>query len=229
MLFMDFKDDEVLENLGILDLQIIQQKNGFRFGTDAVLLSQFAHPKKGDRIVDLCTGSGIIPLLLSAYCDTGEITGIEINPAFCDMAMRSVKINGREDKINIIRGDVCSIDYKATPKASYDLVTCNPPYSPKGSGIECGDDITNAARFEVLCTLKDVIKSGSELLRFGGRFCIVHRPERAGEVIYLMKAFAIEAKQLTMVVTKGKEEPSLVLIEGRKNGNRGMRINIQYN
>lgn len=221
------KDDEVLENLGIQDLTIIQKKEGFRFGTDAVLLAQFACPKKGDKIVDLCSGSGILPLLFSCS-DTAEITGIEINPELVDMAARSAEINKKTDRIRFITGDVSIPDYKLTPKANYDLVTCNPPYSRKDSGIGCADPMTNAARFEVLCTLKDVIRTGAELLRFGGRFCIVHRPERAGEVIYLMKAFSLEAKQMTLVNTKGKEEPSLVLIEGRKNGNPGMRINIQY-
>lgn len=221
------KDGESVEELNIKGLKLIQHKDGFKFGTDSVLLAQFANPKPNDKIADFCTGSAIIPILLTARCDNLDITGIEINPQAVDLAQRNVLINSLKENIRIFHGDVSNIDFKAMPKASYDLVVCNPPYTQKGAGIECADEAKNIARFEIRCTLKDIIKNASELLRFGGRFCIVHKPERAAEIIYLCKAFNIEAKQMTLVTANGKTEPSIVLLEGRKNGNTGLRISIK--
>jgi tRNA1(Val) A37 N6-methylase TrmN6 len=196
---------------------------GFRFGTDAVLLAHFAEPKKNEKVVDLGTGTGIIPLVMSAKADIKEIIGIELDKDTSEMAKRSVALNQSEEKINIINADLRSL-HGILPKGEFDLVTCNPPYKAEGSGlINQKEDIKNA-RFETTCTLEDVIKTSSELLRFGGRLCMVHKPERLSDIIVLMRKYKIEAKRLHFVIPNINKEPSLILIEGKRGAKSGIRI-----
>lgn len=220
---MLLKENETLEDLQINGLKIIQSTDCFRFGTDAVLLANFAEPKKGDRIVDLGTGTGIIPIAMSAKANVKEIIGIELSKESAQMAKRSVALNQLDDKIKIIQADLRSLD-GIIPKGEFDLVTCNPPYKAEGSGIINEKEPLISARHETTCTLEDVIRTSASLLRFGGRLCMVHKPERLSDIIVFMRKYKIEAKRLHFVLPNSNKEPSLILIEGKRGAKSGIRI-----
>ena len=211
------KAGEEVEDLGRNGCRIIQKKDGFRFGTDAVLLSWFAAKrlKPGACVVDLCTGTGIVPLLLDARRqDTGDrYTGIEIQEDMADMAKRSVLLNSREDRIRIEEGDVRRAS-EVYGKHRFDAVTCNPPYIKAGSGLLNPDSKKAVSRHEILCTLEDVIREGSALLKMDGRFFMVHRPFRLQEIMEGFSRYRLGAASLMMVHPEEEKEASLLLIEG---------------
>ena len=219
-------EGERLDDLQRNGLYIIQDPGRFCFGMDAVLLSGFAgeHSSGGcDSILDLCTGSGIIALLLSAKTKARHITGMEIQPEVADMASRSVKLNGLEDRIDILKCDI-----KETADhihaASFDIVTVNPPYFKAGHGITNPDDTKTISRHEVACTLEDVLAASAYALREGGYFYIVHKPQRLADVICGMRGSGIEPKTLKLVYPYVSSEPSMFLMEGRRGGGAQMRI-----
>lgn len=209
-------EDERLEDLQIRGLYIIQKTNGFRFGTDAVLLSAFANVKKGGRVVDFCTGTGIIPILLHAKTKAAEIDGLEIIPSVADMARRSVLYN-KIGNINIRQGDVCEAA-KIYGYEVFDTVTCNPPYERAGGGLKNPDNLKAAARHEVFCSLDDVMSQSAAVLKYGGNLCMVHRANRIADVMCCMRKHKIEPKRLRMVGPYMGSEPNLILIEGVKGG-----------
>ena len=215
--------DETLEELMINDLVLIQKQNGFRFGTDAVLLSDFARDILSGNTLDLCTGSGIIPILLSHKSKAAKICGLEIQQDIHEMSVRSVKANKLEDKVKLYCGDLKNVT-SLFPKRSFDLVTCNPPYMKCGSGIECEDYSKHISRHEALCTLEDVIKAAESMLKIGGHFCMVHRPSRLTDIISLMRKYEIEPKRLRFVHPKAQSEPSLILIDGLLRGGSELKI-----
>lgn len=195
----------------------------FKFGTDAVLLADFTGVKNGEKIVDLGTGTGIIPILLMAKNENCEITGIELNEISFDMAYRTVKLNNLEKKIKIINADLRKHD-GILEKNSFDLVVCNPPYKEENTGFKNENENLINARHELTCTLEDVIISAKSLLKFGGRLCLVHKPERLSDIICLMRKHKIEAKKIQFVYSNIKKEPSLILIEGKYGGKSGLRV-----
>lgn len=215
--------DETLEELMINDLVLIQKQNGFRFGTDAVLLSDFARDIPSESTLDLCTGSGIIPILLSHKSRAKEIYGLEIQEDIHEMSLRSVKANGLEDKVHLLCGDLKNIT-RIFPKRSFNLVTCNPPYMKCGSGIECDDYSKHVSRHEALCTLEDVIKSAECMLKSGGHFCMVHRPSRLTDILTLMRKYELEPKRLRFVLPKADSAPTLILIDGLWRGGNELKI-----
>lgn len=217
---------ERIDDLQRNGLYIIQDPAEFCFGMDAVLLSGFAAshaPASCDRILDLCTGGGIIPLLLSAKTKARHITGIEIQQKAADRADRSVRMNDLADKIDIIYGDI-----KEAPDhikaASFDMVTVNPPYFKTGHGIINPSDSKTISRHEVACTLDDVLSAAEYALKNGGTLCMVHKPQRLADVICMMRDHHIEPKALKTVHPRIKDEPSMILIEGRKGAGEEMRI-----
>ena len=215
-----------MENEFISDLQrgglvIIQKKDGFRFGTDAVLLSDFSKDIRSRRTLDLCTGSGIVPILLYAKTDTEYICGVEIQPEIADMARRSVELNKIDERVEIVCEDLKSL---TLPKHSFDLVTANPPYMKAGKGITNEFDTVTISRHETLCNLDDVIKTASEMLRDKGHFVMVHRPSRLADAICTMRKYAIEPKRLRMVHSTERKEPSLFLIDGTLHGGEELKI-----
>lgn len=215
-----------MENEFISDLQrgglvIIQKKDGFRFGTDAVLLSDFSKDIRSRRTLDLCTGSGIVPILLYAKTDTEYICGVEIQPEIADMARRSVELNRIDERVEIVCEDLKSL---TLPKHSFDLVTANPPYMKAGKGITNEFDTVTISRHETLCSLDDVIKTASEMLRDKGHFVMVHRPSRLADAICTMRKYAIEPKRLRMVHSTERKEPSLFLIDGTLHGGEELKI-----
>ena len=210
-----------LDDLGVGNLKIWQDKDLFCFGTDAVLLANFVSPKPKDTVLDIGTGNGIIPLLLTAKCDAKKITGLEIQPASFALAQKNVEYNNLTDKIEITEGDIN--DKSLFPAASFSYITCNPPYKPMGTGLKNPTSPLAIARHEVLCTLEDIIKRSAYLLKSKGKLAMVHKPERAAQIIYLMKENRIEPKRILMVYPRENTPPCLILIEGMKDGNEGVK------
>jgi len=193
---------------------IIQNKDKFCFGMDAVLLSGFATVKKGGTAVDLCTGNGIIPILLEAKTEGSRFFGIEIQSEVCDMAKRSVELNDLSDKITIINEDINKIEKRTFGKV--DIVTANPPYMKEFHGLKNPDDAKAIARHEIFCTLDDVCRVASELLPDGGKFYMVHRPSRLSEIISTLKNHRLEPKRVKPVYPYIDKEANMILIEAVK-------------
>lgn len=202
---------------------IIQSKKGFRFGADAVLLADFARVRKGDRVIDLCCGNGIVPVLLAAKTDCADITGLEIQADSARLAKKSVAYNHLENRIRIVRGDVkdAAVRFGA---ASFDAVTCNPPYMIGSHGLKNPDGQMAVARHEILCTFDDIAKNASGLLENRGRFYLVHRPFRLAELITTLVKYHLEPKRMRLVHPFADREPNMVLIESVKNGNPRLKI-----
>lgn len=199
----------------------VSEKDGF--GTDAVLLSHFAEPRKKDKACDLGTGCGIIPLLWCKGDAPLHSFAVELRSEASDLAEMSVKENGLEDRITVINRDLRELS-GIINKGSLNLVTCNPPYKKVGAGIRCEDTAHDTARHETAGTLEDIVKVASSLLMPSGRFCLCLRPERLAETIVLFHDAGLEPKRLRMVAKTPGCEPWLFLIEGRKNGNSGLRV-----
>lgn len=220
---MNILENETLEDLQLGGLKLIQKKDSFRFGSDAVLLADFAKDIKSSKTLDLCTGSGIIPLLLSAKSNANEIYGIEIQEEIYDAACRCVKLNKLSDKIFLKHGDLKqSTDF--FPGHSFDLVTCNPPYMPSGSAVKNETDSKIIARHEILCTLEDVISAAADMLKCRGQLALVHKPSRLADIIYLMRKYSVEPKRMRFIHKSPDSEPSLILVSGSYQGGREMRI-----
>lgn len=215
---MDFlRNDETLDDLNIKGIHVIQKKDAFRFGVDAVLLANFAKVKKNAKVVDLCTGTGIIPFILAGKTYASDIIGVEIQQEFVDMANRSIHYNKLEHKIKFISGDLKDIELiKKIPKV--DIVTVNPPYKLRNSGLINLNDKNAIARHEILCTLEDVIISCRILLKDNGRMYMVHRPDRLVDILCTMRKHRIEPKRVRMVHPSVNKAPNIVLIEGQRDG-----------
>lgn len=223
LLNADIRDDETLEDLQISGLRIIQKKDGFRFGIDAVLLSDFAKGFNAEEMLDMCTGSGIIPVLLSAKTNIPKIFGIEIQEEIFDAAERTLALNGLAERISLELGDI-KICTKIYGKRRFGLITCNPPYMEAGSAVK--NDITSKmiARHEIMCTLEDVISQSASLLKQQGHLMMVHKPTRLADIICLMRKYDIEPKRIRMIHKEADSEPNLVLVDGAYKGGRELRI-----
>ncbi len=215
---IQLKENERIDDLQLSGLKIIQNSRAFCFGMDAVLLSGFAKAKPGDHVLDLGTGTGIIPLLLSAKTQAARLTGLEIQPESADMAERSVKMNALEERVAIMTGDIKEARMLFGASV-FDVVTCNPPYMIADHGIQNPADEKTIARHEVLCTLEDVIAQTAAVLKPGGHFYMVHRPFRLAEIITKMCAYHLEPKRMRLVYPYADREPVMVLIEGVRGGN----------
>lgn len=214
---INLKENERIDDLQRNGYQIIQDPKRFCFGMDAVLLSGFARAKEGDNVLDMCTGTGIIPILMEAKTKAFHLTGLEIQEDSADMARRSVLLNHLEEKIDIVTGDVKEADtlFKA---ASFDVITCNPPYMTGQHGLQNKDEAKTIARHEVLCTLEDVVKMAAHLLKPGGNFFMVHRPFRLSEIMVLLHQYRLEPKRMQFVYPYVDKEPNMVLIEANRGG-----------
>ena len=219
----NLKAGERLDDLQIKGYQIIQNPKAFCFGMDAVLLSNFAKVKKGEKVLDLGTGNGIIPILLEAKTQGEHFTGLEIQEASADMAVRSVAYNKLEDKIDIVRGNIKEAATIFGP-VSFDVITTNPPYMIGQHGLQNADSAKAIARHEVLCNLDDILRESARMLKPGGRFYMVHRPFRLAEIISKMCEYKIEPKRIRMVHPYIHKEPNMVLIEGLRGGNPRMTV-----
>ena len=210
-------NDENIDDLQLKGLYLIQKRDGFKFGIDAVLLSDFAQVKKRHRVMDLCTGTGIVPFLVYGKYEPQSVFGLEIQRDMVEMAERSVKLNSLEGRVQFINGDLKDID-SLKRLDRFDVVTVNPPYKLNNSGILNPLDKLAIARHEVLCNLEDVIAASRVLLKDNGRMFIVHRPERLADIFTLMRKYKIEPKRVKMVHPKMGKAPNIVLVEGQRDG-----------
>lgn len=222
---MDFSifENERLDDLQYKGLRLLQKKDGFCFGVDAVLLSHFVQVAKNSNVIDLGTGTGIIAILLAAKREPRKVTGLEIQPEIAEMAARSVQLNGLEDRVEIVQGDIKEAA-KRFGASSFDAVVSNPPYIGRGGGLLNPADTKAISRHEILCTLEDVVSAAAELLRPGGKFSMVHRPQRLADIICRMRNNAIEPKYLRFVHPSPGKKPNLLLISGTRNGNPELKI-----
>lgn len=216
-------EGERLDDLQINGYEIIQSPGRFCFGIDAVLLSDFARVKKGERVLDLGTGTGILPILLEAKNEGGIYTGLELQEESADMARRSVRHNGLGDRIRIVTGDIKEAA-GIFGAASFEVVTVNPPYMIGQHGMKNENEALYIARHEVMCTLEDILRESEKLLNWKGRFYMVHRPFRLPEIFMKMCEHRIEPKRIRLVHPYVDKEPVMVLIEGLRGGRPRLTI-----
>ncbi len=217
------KENERIDELQRNGYQIIQNPAKFCFGMDAVLLSGFARAKKGNTVLDMGTGTGIIPILMEAKTEASRFVGLEIQEESAEMARRSVALNGLEEKITIVTGDIKEAG-SLFDAASFDVITCNPPYMIGQHGLVNPEDAKAIARHEILCTLEDVIAQAAVLLKPGGNFFMVHRPFRLAEIMILLHQYKLEPKRMQMVHPFIDKEPNMVLIEANRGGKPRMSV-----
>lgn len=192
------------------------------FGTDAVLLADFAHAKKADRLIDLGTGCGIIPFLMLRDGNLKTAVGVDISAEAIGLAAKTAEENGAY-RFTAVNADLNDLNGRVD-FGCHTLITCNPPYKAPGAGLKNPDGVCAATRHEVACTLSNIISVSARLLQTSGRLCMCQRPERLAEITAVMRANKLEPKRLRLVCKKVGEEPWLILIEGRKCGNTGLRI-----
>ncbi len=221
---LNLRDDERLDYLLAEDLKIIQSPSVFAFSLDAVLLAKFAYvPIQKGNMIDLCSGNGIIPLLLSTRTK-GVITGVEIQERLYDMAVRSIEYNRLNNRLQMVHGDIKDMP-SVLGHGKYEVVTCNPPYFSTASKEEINENQHLAiARHEILCTLEDTIRVSSQLVRQGGKVAFVHRPGRFLEMITLMRKYRLEPKRIQFVHPKQGKEANTLLIEAIKDGQPDLKI-----
>lgn len=203
------------EDLGINGLKIMQDSELFCFGTDSVLLSDFARAKSGDTVLDLCTGSGIVPILMSSKCQAKKFYGIEIQKRSYELAVKNTELNGLNDKMEFFCDDIGNIlsHFKA---GSIDVVTCNPPYMKLGAGFKNPDEPKAIARHEILTNLDGVIDAAEKVLKFGGNFFFVHRADRLADIICKLREKRLEPKRIQFIAPSPEKAPVLVLVESKK-------------
>ena len=218
-----FESDETIDDLLIDGLKLIQKKDGFRFTIDSVLLAQFATIKQGDRVVDIGTGTGIIPHILSSRTKNIRVTGVEILADMVEMAERSVKLNGLTDVIEIIAGDLRDI-HKTIGNGTATLVTANPPYWSAGNGKPSIHQGRAIARHELTCTFEDVVICAAKLLNYQGRFAIIHRAERLLEICRLLQEHQLEPRRMQFIHSFSERPAQHVLLEARKKAAPDLKI-----
>lgn len=215
------KENERLDDLQLDSLEIIQKKDGYKFSTDSVLLANFAKAKKNDICVDLCSGSGVVAILFSYKNKNKKTYAVELQSGLADMAKRSVLHNKLDEQIEVLNQDLSE-----TPKTlgyeSVDVVTVNPPYNEVGQ-TSATDEIAIATH-EIKTNLKKIVQISSKILKFGGKFFMVHRADRLTDILFECRANKLEPKTLRIVYPKASKEPNLVLIEATKGGKSGLKI-----
>lgn len=216
-------ESERIDDLLTHEMKIIQSHEVFCFSMDAVLLARFASAPKRGRILDFCTGNGAIPLIMSTRTPEATFEGIEIQERLFGMASRNVALNRLEERITIHHGDVKEA-VERFGHAKFDVITCNPPYMPATGGEKNISEHFAIARHEIMLSLEDVIRVGSQLLKNGGKLAMVHRSTRLIEIISLMRQYGIEPKRMRLVYPRRDAEPNMVLIEGMRGGKPELRI-----
>ena len=223
---MDIKlrENERIDDLEFRNLKIIQNKDGFCFGIDAVLLSDFAKDiKRNSTVMDLGTGTGIISILLCGKTELKKVTGVEVQKEVYDMACRSAKLNNLEDRFEVINENILNLE-NIFENNSFDVIVTNPPYKKQNTGVTNDDERKLISRHEILANLSDFIKVSSKMLKDKGEFYMVHRPERMVDIFSLMRKYKIEPKEVRLVFSNEKNPPKMVLIKGVKNGGEYLKF-----
>ena len=215
---------ERIDDLEFKNLKIIQDTNGFCFGIDSVLLSDYAkNIKKGSKVIDLGTGTGIISILLCGKTELSKIVGVEIQKEVYQMAQKSIKLNNLENKFEIINQNITNLK-DIYSRASFDVVVTNPPYKKENTGLKNEEEKKIISRHEVKATLEDFMQISSYLLKDKGEFYMVHRPERLVDIMSIMRQNKIEPKNIRFVCPNTQKAPNLVLIKGIKLGNPFLKV-----
>lgn len=220
---IDLREDERIDDLQRNGYRIIQSPSHFCFGMDAVLLSAFANIKAGAKVLDLCSGNGVVPILIAARHPDADITGIEIQDIIADMGRRSVIMNELQSRVRIETGDIKDAPMRFGA-GTYDVVTVNPPYMNENHGLTNPDDSKALARHEIMCNLDDVIRVSAAVLKSGGHFYMVHRPHRLTEIFDTMRKYKLEPKRLRMVHPYVNSEAKMVLVEGTRSGGTWLQV-----
>lgn len=219
---MELKDNEKLEDLQCGGLYIIQKIDGYRFTSDAVALANYAKVPLNGRVVDLCSGSGVIGVLVFAKNKVDSVTLVEIQEELADMSARSIEYNGLQEKISVINAPLQDI-HKRIGGGVYDVVTCNPPYKKVGTALDTGiNDSISIAKHEICVTLEEIIKEASKLLKFGGDLYIVNKEERLADMVVFARKYGIEPKEIKILPSKSGA--SVVMMKARKGGKSGLKI-----
>ena len=226
---IELKNNERIDDLEFKGYKIIQNSEGFCFGIDSVLLSDFAKSiRNNSKVLDLGTGTGILCILLAGKTKLKEIYGIEIQQEVANMAKRSVELNSLQDKVNILNENILNLE-NHFEKGSFDAIVTNPPYKKLNTGLQNENEKKVISRHEITANLEDFIKVSRNMLKDKGEFYMVHRPERLVDIVYLMRKHKIEPKQIRLVAPKIGKEPNLVLIKGVKNAKEFLKFdNILY-
>lgn len=221
---IELRENERIDDLEFKNLKIIQNKKEFCFGMDAVLLSDFAKEiKKNSKIIDLGTGTGILPILLSGKTENTEIIGIEVQEKMAEMATRSVKLNNLENRIKIINEDIKNLN-KLFERENFDVVITNPPYKENNTGLKNEYEGKIIARHEIKCNLEDIIVTSKNMLKDKGTLYMVHRPERIVDICELLRKYKIEPKVIKFVYPKEGKEANLILVKAIKNARKFLKI-----
>lgn len=215
--------EETVDTLFQGKLRIIQSKKGYRFSLDAVLLAHFVTLRAGDRVIDLGTGNGVIPLILARLHPSVEIVGVELQEEMVQRALRSLNLNRLGERVKILRGDVCSLEAILSPE-SFAAVVCNPPYRGPATGRMNPDAEKRIARHEIKARLADFVRAGSFLLRRGGQMAMVYPATRLLDLLQTMRQEAIEPKRLRLVHSYQGSAATLVLAEGVKGAGTELKI-----
>ena len=221
---IELKENERIDDLEYKGLKIIQNKDGFCFGIDSILLSDFAKDiKKGAKVLDLGTGTGIIATLLCGKTQLSEITGIEVQKEVYEMAKRSIQLNHLEDRFKIIQDNILNLN-KCFEKNKFDAIVTNPPYKKKETGVQNEDTRKLISRHEIEANLEDFIKISKNMLKDKGEFYIVYRPERLVDLLSLMRKYKIEPKKIRFVYSNVNAVSKLVLVQGVKNARPFLKL-----
>ncbi len=215
----NLQDNEALDDIQVGNLHLIQNKKMFCYGIDTELLTNYVKAKKHDTVLDLCTGNGVIPLLLKGKTECTNFLGVEIQKDSYDLAVRNVALNDLEDEVQFFNDDIKTF----TLKKEVSVITCNPPYM-FNTGLKNESEAITIARHEVLCTLEDVINCANRNLKYGGKFYMVHRAERLTDILHLLRLKKIEPKVLYLIKPFKDKPANLVIVEAIKGGKPSLKL-----
>jgi tRNA1Val (adenine37-N6)-methyltransferase len=217
------RQDETLDDLFRGKIRILQKRSGYRLAMDPILLAHFASPLRGGRVIDLGTGSGVIPMILTLRGEAGEVIGLEVQPDLVDMARRTVEINGLAERVKILQGDYRHLE-GLFPAQSFQHVVCNPPYHPKGKGRPSPHSVRSYARHEVSGSLEEAVQAARYLLNNKGRLWLTYSPARLSHLFIVLGQGGLEPKRLRMVHGRGEMPARMVLIEAVRGGRQGLEV-----